>query len=173
MKQFISALFSFCLAASALGDNHGTKLSFEPRQDSTTMSVTSVSLTSGGGQINAVGDMGEYGRVYTTYTLAADTGGMAGTVLGEGRGALQDGTFVSGSGSGAYSARARHSQCIFCSRLAMARRIWTRLCLTRLRGRSLTTYISCSEVSEPSWPPRLGRGRSLIGSPSLANIVGA
>ena len=102
MKQFISALFSFCLAGSALGDNHGNKLSFEPRQASTTMSVTSVSLTSGGGQINAVGDMGEYGRVYTTYTLAADTGGMAGTVLGEGRGALQDGTFVSGSGSGAY-----------------------------------------------------------------------
>ena len=84
MKQFISALFSLCLAASALGDNHGNKLFFEPRQDSTTMSVTSVSLTSGGGQINAVGDMGEYGRVYTTYTLAADTGGMAGN--GSGRG---------------------------------------------------------------------------------------
>ncbi len=44
-------------------------LSFEQRQDSTEMTVTSVNLTQGGGTITAEGQMGEYGRVYLTYAL--------------------------------------------------------------------------------------------------------
>ena len=55
------------------------------------MTVTSVHLTQGGGTITAEGDMGEYGRAYLTYTLTADANGMGGTVVGEGRGAMQAG----------------------------------------------------------------------------------
>ena len=67
------------------------------RQASTPMTVTSVHLTQGGGTITAEGDMGEYGRAYLTYTLTADANGMGGTVVGEGRGAMQGGAFASGS----------------------------------------------------------------------------
>lgn len=102
MKRFITAVFACFITATAFADGHGNTLSFEPRQSSTDMTLTSVNLSKSGGTITAVGDMGEYGRVYTTYTLTADPGGMSGTVLGEGRGALQDGTFLSGSGPGAY-----------------------------------------------------------------------
>lgn len=102
MKRFITAVFACFITATAFADGHGNTLSFEPRQASTDMTLTSVNLSKSGGTITAVGDMGEYGRVYTTYTLTADPGGMSGTVLGEGRGALQDGTFLSGSGPGAY-----------------------------------------------------------------------
>ena len=66
------------------------------------MTITSINLTKGGGVITATGNMGKYGRVYTTYTLTADADGIQGTVLGEGRGALNDGTLASGSGTGAY-----------------------------------------------------------------------
>lgn len=102
MKYLISALCALCLAGSAIADTADNNLSFAPRQDSAPMTVTSINLTKGGGIITATGEMGKYGRVYTTYTLTADTDGMQGTVLGEGRGALQDGTLASGSGSGAY-----------------------------------------------------------------------
>ena len=102
MKYIATAFFAFCVAGSVLADNHGEQLSFDPRQDSAPMTLTSIHLNKGGGVITAVGDMGAYGRVYTTYTLTADPGGLQGTVLGEGRGAMEDGTFASGSGSGSY-----------------------------------------------------------------------
>lgn len=102
MKYIATAFFAFCVAGSVLADNHGEQLTFDPRQDSAPMTLTSIHLNKGGGVITAVGDMGAYGRVYTTYTLTADPGGLQGTVLGEGRGAMEDGTFASGSGSGSY-----------------------------------------------------------------------
>ena len=102
MKYIATAFFAFCVAGSVLADNHGEQLTFDPRQDSAPMTLTSIHLNKGGGVITAVGDMGAYGRVYTTYTLTADPGGLQGTVLGEGRGAMEDGTFASGSGSGCY-----------------------------------------------------------------------
>ena len=102
MKHFFLAILALGFGVSAFADGHGNMLSFEQRQDSVEMTVTSVNLTQDGGSISAEGEMGEYGRVYLTYTLTADPGGMQGTVLGEGRGAMEDGTFASGSGSGAY-----------------------------------------------------------------------
>ena len=102
MKYFVTAFFALCIAGSVIADDHSENLVFEPRQDSAPMTLTSIHLNKGGGVITAVGDMGEYGRVYTTYTLTADQGGLQGTVLGEGRGAMEDGTFASGSGSGSY-----------------------------------------------------------------------
>ena len=102
MKYLAFAILAACVTGSAIADDHGVNLSFEPRQASAPMTLTSVHLSQGGGVITATGDMGKYGRVYTTYTLTADPSGMQGTVLGEGRGAMEDGTFASGSGSGAY-----------------------------------------------------------------------
>ena len=46
--------------------------------------------------------MGEYGRVYLTYKLTPDSNGKGGLVMGEGRGALKNGGFVSGTGAGSY-----------------------------------------------------------------------
>ena len=66
------------------------------------MTITSINLANGGGVITAAGSMGKYGGVYTNDTFTADANGMQGTLLGEGRGALQDGTLASGSGTGAY-----------------------------------------------------------------------
>ena len=103
MKHFILAILVLGFGVSAFADGHGNMLSFEQRQDSAEMTVTSVNLTQDGGSISAEGEMGEYGRVYLTYTLTADANGMSGTVVGEGRGALQDGSFASGTGTGAYT----------------------------------------------------------------------
>ena len=102
MKKFLIAVVLMFGASHVIAEDHAQNLSFEPRQDSAPMTITSINLTKGGGVITATGNMGKYGRVYTTYTLTADADGMQGTVLGEGRGALQDGTLASGSGTGAY-----------------------------------------------------------------------
>ena len=102
MKKFLFAVAVIFATGHATADDHARNLSFEPRQDSAPMTITSINLTKGGGVISATGNMGKYGRVYTTYTLTADPDGMQGTVLGEGRGALKDGTLASGSGTGAY-----------------------------------------------------------------------
>lgn len=102
MKHLFRAVLALCFVSPVFAEEQGNSLTFAPRQDSSEMTVTSVNLTPGGGTITATGEMGEYGRVYTTYKLTADPGGMSGSVLGEGRGALQDGNFVSGSGPGAY-----------------------------------------------------------------------
>lgn len=102
MKKFLFLVAVIFATSHAAADDHAKNLSFEPRQDSAPMTITSINLTKGGGVISATGNMGKYGRVYTTYTLIADPDGMQGTVLGEGRGALKDGTLASGSGTGAY-----------------------------------------------------------------------
>ena len=102
MKKGFLFIVGLCVAGFAWADGHGGNISFEERQASTPMTVTSVHLTKGGGTITAEGDMGEYGRAYLTYTLTADANGTGGTVVGEGRGAMQGGAFASGSGTGAY-----------------------------------------------------------------------
>ena len=76
MKYVTAAFFALCVAGSVIADDHSGNLVFEPRQDSAPMTLTSVHLNKGGGVITAVGDMGEYGRVYTTYTLTADLPGL-------------------------------------------------------------------------------------------------
>jgi hypothetical protein len=86
----------------ATADDHARNLSFEPSQDSAPVTITSINPIKGGGVISATGNMGKNGRVYTTYNQTADPDRMQGTVLGEGRGALKDGTLASGSGAGAY-----------------------------------------------------------------------
>jgi len=81
MKKFLIAVVLMFGTSHVLAEDHAQHLSFEPRQDSAPMTITSINLTKGGGVITATGNMGKYGRVYTTYTLTADADGMQGTVL--------------------------------------------------------------------------------------------
>ncbi len=103
MKRYLIALFVCLITNPALsdGDIDGS-ITLTKRQDSAAMQVTSVNLKQGGGTITAEGQMGEYGRVYLTYELTADAGRSGGTVIGEGRGFLRDGSFAYGSGTGAF-----------------------------------------------------------------------
>ena len=96
MRQFILAIIITCSGGLAFAEPN--IISFQERQPSTPMKVTSVSLSPSGGTINAEGTMGEYGRVYLTYKLTADANGKGGVVHGEGRGATKDGNFQSGTG---------------------------------------------------------------------------
>ena len=86
---------------AALADAHSAgTLTLEPRQAPAIMTVTSVRLTDGGGVISAVGDMGEYGKVYTTYEMTLDPSRGLYVVSGEGRGFMTDGAFASGQFQG-------------------------------------------------------------------------
>jgi hypothetical protein len=82
------------------GSAFADDLVLEARQDPAVMTVTSVELDAIGGTITAVGDMGEYGKVYTTYRMKLDTQRGLYTISGEGRGFLADGSFASGQFNG-------------------------------------------------------------------------
>jgi hypothetical protein len=101
MKQLLIVTLGFWFAHSAFAADDA--LSFDKRQDGAAMTVTSVQLTDTGGTINVEGEMGTYGRVYVSYTLTARPDGKSGWFKGEGRGALEDGSFASGAGVGIYS----------------------------------------------------------------------
>ena len=122
MKKLLIAVVLMFGTSHVFADDHAQNLSFEPRQIAH-RTITSINLTKGGGVITATGNMGKYGRVYTTYTLTADADGLQGTVLGEGRGALQDGTLASGSGTGCSIETGRASRCTSFSKSMMAHKI--------------------------------------------------
>ena len=82
------------------GSAFADDLVLEARQDPAVMTVTSVELDAIGGTIMAVGDMGEYGKVYTTYRMKLDPQRGLYTISGEGRGFLADGSFASGQFNG-------------------------------------------------------------------------
>jgi hypothetical protein len=82
------------------GSAFADDLVLEARQDPAVMTVTSVELDAIGGTITAVGDMGEYGKVYTTYRMKLDPQRGLYTISGEGRGFLADGSFASGQFNG-------------------------------------------------------------------------
>ena len=61
MKNFLFAAAVMFATGYATADDHAQNLSFEPRQDSAPMTITSINLTKGGGVISATGNMGKYG----------------------------------------------------------------------------------------------------------------
>ena len=92
-KLFTSGLLLMSLIAiqvPILADGHSGALTLQPRQDPAVMTVTNVQLTNAGGVISAVGDMGEYGKVYTTYHLTRGADGAGGKVTGQGRGVMNN-----------------------------------------------------------------------------------
>ena len=103
MKRVVLSIFVLFFSVNGLGSDHkGTEISFDQRQKSVEMKITSVQLKEGGGIILAEGNMGEYGRVYTTYELTADAGRSGGLVTGQGRGFGPNGSFAYASFSGIY-----------------------------------------------------------------------
>ena len=103
MKNFFITLLLTIFALNSMASDHeSSTITFEERQPSAEMEITSVQLKPGGGIIMAEGTMGKYGRVYTTFELTADSGRSGGLVTGEGRGFGPDGYFGYASFSGVY-----------------------------------------------------------------------
>ena len=103
MKHFLVTFLLTLFAVNSMASDHKkSSITFTERQPSAKMEITSVQLKKGGGIIMAEGSMGEYGRVYTTFELTADSGRSGGLVTGEGRGFGPDGYFGYASFSGVY-----------------------------------------------------------------------
>ena len=77
-------------------------MTLQARQGRTTMQVTSVEFRDDETVITAQGEMGTYGTVYTSYLLKYDSSGNGGTVSGQGRGVVDEDTFLSGTFSGVW-----------------------------------------------------------------------
>ena len=102
MNKLISIVFLLgSFSFSAFADHHG--LVFEARQDRAVMTVTSVEFRDGSTVITAEGEMGEYGKVYTTYVLHLGATGTSGLVTGQGRGFIDEDTMASGIFHGIWS----------------------------------------------------------------------
>ena len=102
----LSIIISSCLLFVGViqAQELGAPLELDRRQAKAEMTVTSARLLDDGVVITAEGMMGVYGRVYTTYELkAADNSKTHGSVRGNGRGFLADGTFATGTFSGYFS----------------------------------------------------------------------
>ena len=99
-------IISSCMLLAGLtqAQDLGAPLELDRRQAKADMTVTSARLLDDGVVITAEGMMGVYGRVYATYELkAADNSKTHGSVHGNGRGFLADGTFANGTFSGYFS----------------------------------------------------------------------
>jgi hypothetical protein len=96
-KQFALALFVGALSFNVSADHHA--VSFEARQASSELEVTSIAISDASTTITAEGTMGEYGKVYVTYILHYDSA-TSGTVTGQGRGFVDEDTVASGKFAG-------------------------------------------------------------------------
>mgnify|MGYP001161570377 FL=1 len=100
MKNSIKSLLlslTLLIPVAGIAGHHEGALKLEKRQADAVMQVTSVILGDDATTITATGDMGTYGKVYTTYNLTM-TDSTSGTVTGQGRGVLNNdiafGTFA-------------------------------------------------------------------------------
>ena len=71
LPQLATALLGIFIITSGLAI--ADELKPKARQAPAVMTVTSVELDALGGTITAVGDMGEYGKVYATYRMKLDS----------------------------------------------------------------------------------------------------
>ncbi len=73
MMRNLATFLIFLVPTIALADNHSNDgLMLPKRQADTVMEVTSVSLGEEISSIDAIGDMGVYGKVYVTFYLEAN-----------------------------------------------------------------------------------------------------
>ena len=70
------------------------------RQDPVVAQITSTEIRDDGSIISAKAEMGRYGMVRFTINLESSGDRLGGKAYGGGRGALEDGSFVSGTFSG-------------------------------------------------------------------------
>ena len=99
--QKVSLLLTLLIFSTfSFADHHA--LSLKERQPGTELELTSVTLGKDFSIINAEVQMGVYGRVYMTFTLASNTAGDSGTYTFEGRGYVDEETVFSGTGTGVW-----------------------------------------------------------------------
>ena len=91
MRVFLLAVAVLLTTQMAFAGHHEEKLKLAKRQADAMMTVTSVNLGESSTTITATGDMGLYGKVYTTYKLSRGADGISGKVTGQGRGVTNNG----------------------------------------------------------------------------------
>ena len=90
MRVFLLAVAVLLTTQMAFAGHHEEKLNLAKRQADAMMTVTSVNLGESSTTITATGDMGLYGKVYTTYKLSRGAAGISGKVTGQGRGVMNN-----------------------------------------------------------------------------------
>ena len=90
MRVFLLAVAVLLTTQMAFAVDHEEKLKLAKRQADAMMTVTSVNLGESSTTITATGDMGLYGKVYTTYKLSRGADGISGKVTGQGRGVMNN-----------------------------------------------------------------------------------
>ena len=90
MRILVLAVLALFASQATVAGHHEESLKLAKRQVDTTMTVTSINLGDNGTTITATGDMGEYGKVYTTYNLTRGADGVSGKVTGQGRGVMNN-----------------------------------------------------------------------------------
>jgi hypothetical protein len=98
----IASLIMFSVTSIAGHHEGGEGLKLEKRQADSVMTVTNVNLGDKITTISATGKMGVYGSVYVTYNLSY-TSPTSGFVTGNGRGAIDTDSVVSGSFRGVWT----------------------------------------------------------------------
>ena len=101
IRYAVFTLITLCIAPFALADGHAGDLTLKPRQPETTMEITSIHFGEDRTSISAQGDMGAYGKVYTSYALSYDATGNSGPVRASGRG-FAEGQTASGYAHGVW-----------------------------------------------------------------------
>ena len=86
MRVFFLAAMALLAPQVAVAGHHEQALKLVKRQADALMTVTSINLGDNGPTITAAGDMGEYGKGYTTYNLTRGADGASAKVIGQGRG---------------------------------------------------------------------------------------
>jgi hypothetical protein len=100
MHKVVLLLSLLILSSLSFADHHG--LALEARQPRSELELTSITLDGDFTTINAEAQMGVYGRVYMTFTLASNASGDRGTYTFEGRGYVDKDTVSSGTGVGVW-----------------------------------------------------------------------
>ena len=90
MRILVLAVLALFASQATVAGHHEESLKLAKRQADTTMTVTSINLGDNGTTITATGDMGEYGKVYTTYNLTRGADGVSVKVTGQGRGVMNN-----------------------------------------------------------------------------------
>jgi len=100
MKNILISIFLLTLPSFSFADHHA--LSLEARQPRAELEITSIALGAETTVITAETEMGEYGRVFMTFTLSYNNAGDGGTYTFEGRGFVDESTVFGGKGVGVW-----------------------------------------------------------------------
>ncbi|MFL2517387.1 MAG: hypothetical protein ACJ0Q8_00810 [Candidatus Azotimanducaceae bacterium] len=90
MRVFLLAVMALFASQVALAGHHEESLKLSKRQADAYLTVTSVNVGEDVTTISAMGDMGNYGKVYATYNMSYGPDRKSGKTFGQGRGVMND-----------------------------------------------------------------------------------